>query len=133
LSLYEILRQTGTAWLKNFSCVLVELDKNLCSATSAGNAFIYLTRNKKIIQLTTASGPIKPDSIFDDFTSGTIRAKDNLIITSRSLFNYISIDQLTKVLTKQTGQNAANTLLENVKSMVKIDEPIVGMIISVSN
>ncbi|MBU6447317.1 hypothetical protein KGQ24_00560 [Patescibacteria group bacterium] len=106
-----------TSWIgKLNACLAVRQNDDLCIAT-CGKIHAYLFRDKQLADISDSPKKQNPLKIFENFAVGKIARKDMLIFTTTQLFNYISIERLKEILSRQSLPEACQSIADIIKQL----------------
>lgn len=92
----------------------------LCLSTS-GNAVVYLVRgrNSSLLSedLDDGSRPVK---IFSNYSSGKLQKKDRVLISTKQLFNYLSLDKILEMLYQDELEEACHEIITSLSDTKNI-------------
>lgn len=128
--LNEIIKSEGSKWVNTFSCALIELNEKDISVATRGSISVYLIRDKRLIQLNSDVEHKNSDKIISSFLSGQIQNQDTLLVTLNNLLNYISTDQIIKILNHNQVEQAGKKIFKSIESMVPENESVVSLLIN---
>ena len=106
----SILSQEGESdWIGNLNAIIGLVSGNQLHISLTGNISGYLIRKNKITSITDGlsqeydSNPLKS---FINITSGELQDSDRVIIANVSLYDFISIDRIRKIITELPAKTA---------------------------
>lgn len=108
-------------WLTTLDLVLGILDQDSIYLSNVGNLnglLIHLEQTTNILEKNTI---INPNKIFGDIVSGQLESGDVLVVSTNSLFDYISQEKIKQIAKQYTPEGAAikiSHLLETVPNFV---------------
>lgn len=114
------------------SATLIEINGRVIHVASRGNTGVWLIRDGDFEHINSGDTDESPE-LFSNFASGEISEGDSLLITSKSLFNFISIKQIVEIISKHGAQEACNEILKIIKPLVAADEGVVAFLINAGN
>jgi len=138
--LEEVLRQTNQLlpemrtsvkihnWLNTIDLAIGIIYNNNVYMAGIGNIYSLLMHNKQITTIMAKNNNINPNKIFSDIISGELDDGDALIISTDSLFDYISKEKVKQLVNHYTPSAAAikiNELLETVPDFVTFNSLII--------
>jgi hypothetical protein len=107
-SLASIAHKGSKAWLGKLSALIALKSDSEIFVANNGQTAAWLKRKSDLSQILTPDKKgEEPLKIFQNFAHGRIREQDGLIITTTSLFNFISLELLTKLLGRNDLADAA--------------------------
>jgi hypothetical protein len=115
-------------WLNTLDLVLGIIDQEAVYLSQVGNInglLIHQQQTTSILEKTTI---VNPHKIFNDITSGQLEAGDVLVISTNSLFDYISQEKIKQISKQYTPEGAAlkiSQLLETVPNFVTFNALLV--------
>lgn len=121
----ELAKQAAsgqTAWVgKMNACLAVRQEESLYIAT-CGKVHSYLFRDKQFADISDSPEKPNPLKTFENFAVGKILKKDFLIFSTTQLFNYISVERLKDILTRNQLAPACQNIAEIIRNLA--DESI---------
>ncbi|MDP4001270.1 MAG: hypothetical protein Q8P83_03445 [bacterium] len=105
-SLSQINEQLGDlahkgrkSWLGKFSCGITLKCSGQIYLANTGQISSWLRRNTELLEILAAEEIVlQPLKIFQNFTQGKIKEGDDLILTTSSVFNYVSFELFKNIL-----------------------------------
>ncbi len=117
-ALSRLMSKGRVDWYGKLNAAVGVLWQNQLMVSTTGNAIIYLVRNREWILLSEGlSQETRPVKIFTNYASGRVASADQVILSSKQLFNYLSLDRLREFL----GEDSlAETCQEIIKALLDI-------------
>lgn len=121
--LAEFAHKGRKSWLGKFSALIaLKVDKDFYSANT-GYTSAWLKRKNTLNEiLGPDKAEVHPLKTFLNFSSGRLTDGDNLILSTSSLFNYVSVELFSKTLNSNTLSDSCSKISEILKSSAKSDE-----------
>lgn len=108
--LADTARKQSRSWLGKFSSTIALKYNDTIYLAGSGATTSYLVRNYSLSEIwMTEKRGSHPLKTYQNFISGRLLPKDELIITTSSIFNFISAELFNKVLSKQPIEEATRT------------------------
>ena len=115
-------------WINTLDLAVGIIYNNNTYMASIGNVNGLLIHNKQITTIMAKNTEINPSKAFSDIISGELDDGDGLIISTNSLFDYISKEKVKQIIKKYSPSAAAikiNELLESVPDFVTFNSIII--------
>ena len=115
-------------WINTLDLAVGIIYNNNTYMASIGNVNGLLVQNKQITTIMSKNTEINPSKAFSDIISGELDDGDGLIISTNSLFDYISKEKVKQIIKKYSPSAAAikiNELLESVPDFVTFNSIII--------
>lgn len=115
-------------WLNTLDLCVGIIYQNDVYMASIGNINGLLIHNKQITTILSKNNEINPSKAFSDIISGQLDSGDSLIISTNSLFDYISKEKIRQIIARYSPSAAAikiNELLETVPDFVTFNSLII--------
>ncbi|MDD5749378.1 MAG: hypothetical protein PHO91_01160 [Patescibacteria group bacterium] len=115
-------------WLGTLDLALGIIDNDDIFIASIGKINGLLIQNNQLVPILEKSNAINPTKIFSDIVSGRLDEGDALIISTDSLFDYISKEKIRQLVRKYSPSAAAikiNELLESVPEFVTFNSLLI--------
>jgi hypothetical protein len=111
------------SWLGKFSALIaIKSDRDFYLANT-GLTCAWLKRKNELNEiLEPEKNRIEPLKTFVNFSSGRLIDEDSLILSTSSLFNYISLELFSKTLNSNSLQEACTKISQIIKGSAKSDE-----------
>lgn len=109
-NLAQITQNGETEWIGNLSGILAAIVGDSLILSTAGKTEAYLFRDGKINHLTygmTDKVEVHPLKTFSNVISGSLKTKDKILITNKSLFENISLESIRQIITLNNPPEAA--------------------------
>ncbi len=109
------------SWINKLDIAIGIISENNVYMSAIGNINTLLIHNNKYKSILTTEAEINPTKPFTDITSGQLDKGDALIISTNSLFDYISKEKIKQIITKyppRTSILEMQKLLESVPDFV---------------
>lgn len=95
----NIAHKGRRSWLGKFSCGIALKCSSQIYLANTGQVSSWLRRNTELLEILTAEETgLHPLKIFQNFTQGKIKQGDDLILTTSSVFNYVSFELFKNIL-----------------------------------
>jgi hypothetical protein len=119
----EFAHKGRKSWLGKFSAlVAVKSEKDFFLANT-GHTSAWLKRKNSLNEiLSQDKAETHPLKTFLNFSSGRLMEGDNLILTTSSIFNYVSVELFSKTLSSNSLTDACAKISAILKSSAKSDE-----------
>jgi hypothetical protein len=119
----EFAHKGRKSWLGKFSALVsVKSDKDFFLANT-GHTSAWLKRKNTLNEiLSQDKAETHPLKTFLNFSSGRLMEGDNLILTTSSIFNYISVELFSKTLSSNSLPESCAKISHILKSSAKSDE-----------
>lgn len=129
----EFAHKGRKSWLGKFSAlVALKADKDFFLANS-GHTSAWLKRKNTLNEILspdkTETHPLKT---FLNFSSGRMIEGDNLILTTSTLFNYVSVELFSKTLGSHSLPEACARISDILKASAKSDEGFAVFMLNLS-
>jgi len=108
-------------WLSTIDLAIGIFQNDSIYLASVGNVNALLVHNGQLTPILEKNTDINPTKIFSDIVSGQLDNRDVLIVSTNSLFDYISREKIKQIVKKYTPRGSAlkiNELLETVPDFV---------------
>lgn len=120
-ALSRVIGKGKINWFGRMHVALAALWNNQLAISATGNALVYLVRKNDWTLLSenlteTAARPVK---IFSNFSSGKLASGDRVILSTKQLFNYLSLDRLREFFGEQT---LAETCQEAIAAVSEVKD-----------
>jgi len=115
-------------WINDLDLSVGIIYGNSVYMAGIGNINGLLIHNKQITTIMAKNNNINPNKVFSDIISGDLDAGDALIISTDSLFDYISREKVRQIISHYLPSAAAikiNELLETVPDFVTFNSLII--------
>lgn len=115
-------------WLSGLAVAVGLIQENSVYLSSIGNINAFIIHSNQLVPLTEKGQPINPAKIFADIVSGQMSEGDCLIISTDSLFDYISLEKIKQIIKQYSCEAAAkkiNNLLEGVPDFVTFNAVLI--------
>src|SRR5262249_48839825 len=106
-----------TYWVNKFNCILAVKNGTEFTVATCGKTSAFLLRGNEFTNISTSPEQAHPLKTFDTFASGKIKLNDVLILSNTQLLNFLSMDRLREILSRQNFLAAAQTIIELLKEM----------------
>ncbi|MCD4761066.1 hypothetical protein K8R42_04170 [bacterium] len=116
------------SWISHLDLAIGIMYQNNVYVASIGNLNGVLVHNNQITQILSKNTNISPTKAFSDIISGQLDDGDVLMISTNSLFDYISKEKIKQIVKKYSPSAAAikiNELLESVPDFVSFNSLII--------
>ncbi|GEM_PF-852414 len=128
LALADLAEHEVTSWIDNLDVVIGIMKGSEIHFTKLGNGHIFLSKNKSIMEISKELNKYEnnhPVKTFLDISSGELSLKDKVIFSTDSLFESLSLEEITRH-TKTFTSNEFDNIL---KSTLDIEGQNVGTIV----
>ena len=108
-------------WLNTLAMAVGIMYENNIYLASVGNINALLIHLNQVTPIIEKNPPVNPTKIFSDIISGQLDAGDTLIVSTESLFDYISREKIKQLVKKYSPESAGvklNELLSTVPDFV---------------
>ena len=115
-------------WINTLDLAVGIIYNNNTYMASIGNINGLLINNKQITTIMNENTKLNPSKAFSDIISGELDDGDGLIISTNSLFDYISKEKIKQIIKRYAPSAAAikiNELLETVPDFVTFNSLII--------
>lgn len=115
-------------WLSTIDLAIGIMDENNVYLATLGNINALLIHSNQFTPILEKSEHINPTKIFSDITSGQLDTGDTLIVSTNSLFDYISKEKIKQIVQKYSPTSATvklNELLATVPDFVTFNSFII--------
>lgn len=115
-------------WLIDLDLAVGIIEQDSVFMASIGSINGLLIHNNQLTPILTKSSDINPTKIFSDITSGQLDEGDVLIVSTDSLFDYISKEKVKQLVKKYSPSAAAikiNELLDTVPDFVTFNSLLI--------
>lgn len=99
LALAKLAEHGSVGWLGNINAVIGVIEKNNIHLSQTGSAKALLLRGKTLMNITEGSEKIEtpnPLKTFTDVLSGRLEEEDRLILTTESMFEIFSFEEIKR-------------------------------------
>lgn len=128
-NLAQITQNGETDWIGNLNGILVAIVEDNLHLSPTGKSEAYIFREGKINHLThglTDTTELHPLKIFTNIVSGQLKPHDKILVTNKTLFNFLSLESVRQIIILNTPAVAA---LEISKLLRKAKTRNVNLII----
>lgn len=98
-------------WTGKISAVVGARKGSSLFVATTGKTTALLIRNGEVSEITESSQAKHPLKTFEAFSSGKLKPKDLVILTTTELFNHLSLDRIKSLLENNTLEIAAQEIL----------------------
>ncbi|MBT3356058.1 hypothetical protein HN784_03845 [bacterium] len=129
LALEDLAQHEITNWINNLDAVIGVISGNELHFTKLGNGQIFLSKNKKIAEISKGLNEEKnvhPVKTFSDISYGELSIGDKLIFSTKKLFDSLSWEEITRHTKTFTSSEFDNIL----KSTLDLEGEDVGVVIT---
>lgn len=115
-------------WLNSLDLCIGIMHQNNVFLASVGNIYGLLVHNNQTTSILSQNTNINPTKAFSDIVSGQLDEGDVLIVSTSSLFDYISKEKIKQIVSKYSPSAAAikiNELLETVPDFVTFNSLVI--------
>lgn len=112
-NLAQITQNGETEWIGNLSGILATIVGKSLILSATGKTEAYLFRDGKINHLTygmTDKVEVHPLKTFSNVISGSLKAKDKILITNKNLFDHVPLESLRQIITLNDPPEAASEI-----------------------
>lgn len=102
-------------WTDKLSCILGVKESENFSIATCGKTAAYLLRNREYTDISCSPARSQPLKTFENFATGKIRLGDLLILSTPQLFNYLSMDRLLEIISRNDFLTATKTIIQLLK------------------
>jgi hypothetical protein len=99
-------------WTGKISAVVAARKGTTLYVAATGKTSALLIRNGEVSEITESTETKHPLKTFDTFSSGKIKPKDLIVITTTEFFNHLSLDRAKNILENNTLELAAQEILQ---------------------
>lgn len=99
LALAKLAEHGNIDWIGHLNAILLVIEKKNVHLSQVGNARAFLLRGKVLVDITDGAQPIDnphPLKTFTDVLSGRLENNDRLIITTGSIFDIFSLEEIKR-------------------------------------
>ncbi|OGE86044.1 MAG: hypothetical protein A3J48_03365 [Candidatus Doudnabacteria bacterium RIFCSPHIGHO2_02_FULL_46_11] len=128
--LRNALNEGSLKSLLGVSFALVEINNSSIAAATRGETLVCLARGQKLLNISNGGESAEQSKIISSFVSGKLQAGDTIVISLKSLFNFISTDQLTTILRNNPAQEGCDKILASVRGLVNDKQALAALIVS---
>jgi len=99
LALANLAEHETIGWIGNFNAICAVIEKGNIHLSSSGTAKAYLFRGKTLTDISEREdslSPPNPIKTFEDVLSGRLQENDKIIITTESIFNIFSFEEIKR-------------------------------------
>lgn len=100
LALSKLAEHETVGWINNINAVCLAIEKNNLHISQTGTAKAFLLRSKSLTDIcdgqSEESGGLNPLKTFEDVISGRLDKNDKIILTTESIFDIFSLDEIKK-------------------------------------
>ncbi len=113
----DVIREHGEDWVYKTNLALGVVRDSTLHLSYAGKVEAYLAQPDKMVDIIQqpSSSAIQPLKLFNTIVSGKCPEKCSLIIATATLFNYLSLEKVRRIVLEQSPAEAVQSL-ENVLS-----------------
>ena len=115
-------------WLSTIDLAVGIFHRDSVYVASIGNINALLIHHGQVTPILEKNTDINPTKIFADIVSGQLDARDVLMVSTNSLFDYISREKIKQLVKRYTPRGAAlkiNELLETVPDFVTFNSLLI--------
>ncbi|MDO8241273.1 MAG: hypothetical protein Q7T51_04830 [Candidatus Moranbacteria bacterium] len=109
LALSNLAEHENIGWLGKLNVLIAVIEKNSLHLSQAGNACALLLRSKTITDVSEGLAPAKselnPMKTFVSVSSGRLEKNDKLILTTDSIFDIFSLEEIKKSSLRFSDKN----------------------------
>ncbi len=89
---------------------------NTLSLAVCGNSIVYLKRQNELTLLSEglASDQVRPTKLFSNYSSGRLAPWDRVLMSSRELLNFLSLERLQEFLAEETLEEACSEIIDSL-------------------
>lgn len=121
--LAEFAHKGRKSWLGKFSALVALRSDRDFYAANTGHTSVWLRRKNTLNEiLSPEKSTVQPLKTFSNFSTGRIMDKDNIILCTTSLFNYVSVELFSKLLSGYPLDEACQRVLDILQSSARSDE-----------
>ncbi len=122
-NLADLAHAGHKSWVGKFSCLIAFRSGEKIYLANNGQTSAWLKRQSELSEILSAekrgNHPLKT---FVNFTQGKIQNADAVILTTSNIFNFVSLQVFTKILSSESGQNATAQLSQILKDSMSSQE-----------
>lgn len=98
LALAKLAEHENINWLGHLNAVCIVLEKNNIHVSQTGTASAFLLRSKTLTNICEEPSETEPNPLktFEDVLSGRMEENDKIIITTDSIFNIFSVEEIKR-------------------------------------
>lgn len=115
-ALSRLMSKGKVNWYGNLNAAVGVLWENKLAVSTTGNALVYLVRKRDFSLLSEelVEETSKPTKIFSNYSSGRVLQGDRIILSTKQIFNYLSLDRIRAFLAEDI---LAETCQEIIKAL----------------
>jgi hypothetical protein len=104
IALSRIISRGRVNWFGRLNAVACAFRQNQLAVSATGNALSYLVRKNDWTALSEGltEEAVRPLKIFSNYSSGRLISGDRVILSTKQLFNYLSLDRLREFFAEDT-------------------------------
>jgi|GEM_PF-2559239 len=122
-ALGSIAHKGRKSWLGKFSALVALKSGSDVYLANSGRTCAWLKRKNSLNELLGQDkAETQPLKIFSNFTSGRLAEGDSLVLASSSIFNYVSVELFSKMLSTGTLQQACTGITEILRGSARAEE-----------
>lgn len=119
----EFAHKGRKSWIGKFSALIALHAENNFFLANTGYTSAWLKRKNNLNEiLSPDKSKIHPLRTFVNFSSGKMMENDHLILTTSSLFNYVSVELFSRTLNSSSLQDSCNKISDILKSSARPEE-----------
>ncbi len=99
-------------WTGKISALVAARKNTTLYVAATGKTSALLIRNGEATEIVELSEGKHPLKTFDTFSNGKLKAQDIIILTTKELFNHLSLDRIKKILENNTLEIGAQEILQ---------------------
>lgn len=115
-------------WLAGLAMAIGIIHEDQVYLSTVGNLNAFIVHHHQLTPLADRSQAVNPHKVFADIISGQLEEGDGLIISTDSLFDYISREKIRQIVKQYTAEAAGRkiqALLEGVPDFVTFNALII--------
>lgn len=111
------------SWLGKFSALIaLKTDKDIL-LTNSGQTTAWLKRKNDLMEVLSSEKPgLHPLKTFSSFSTGRIVENDEIVLSNSAIFNYISVELFSKLLSGNTAKEVTLKISEILSNSARPDE-----------
>lgn len=126
-NLADLAHDGHKSWVGKFSCVLCLKSGENIYVANDGQAGAWLLRKSQLLEvLAPEKRGTHPLKTFVNFTQGKLHSQDSLIIANAGMFNYISLENFTNILTSNELEQACLEVSSILQDSVTDEQGFAG-------
>lgn len=115
----RLASRNKVSWYGKLNAAIGVISGNQFSLSVAGNGIVYLVRHGEFSLLSEglAEAARRGAKIFTNFSTGSLRGGDRIILSTKQLFNYLSLDRIRDFLGEETLEESCQEIIQSLEDI----------------